>query len=96
MFQNTKNIKPFEKKVWLSSPTMHGDEQKWVNDAFVKNWITTAGENINEVEKIVAERIGVKYAVALSCGTAASFGNKTCRRKTLRPGKTKLRNVART
>ena len=71
MFQNTKNIKPFEKKVWLSSPTMHGDEQKWVNDAFVKNWITTAGENINEVERIVAERIGVKYAVALSCGTAA-------------------------
>ena len=71
MFQNTKNIKPFEKKVWLSSPTMHGDEQRWVNDAFVKNWITTAGENINEVERIVAERIGVKYAVALSCGTAA-------------------------
>ena len=71
MFQNTKNIKPFEKKVWLSSPTMHGDEQRWVTDAFAKNWITTAGENINEVEKIVAERIGVKYAVALSCGTAA-------------------------
>ena len=71
MFQNTKNIKPFEKKLWLSSPTMHGDEQKWVNDAFVKNWITTAGENINEVERLVAERIGVKYAVALSCGTAA-------------------------
>ena len=64
-------IKPFEKKVWLSSPTMHGDEQKWVNDAFVKNWITTAGENINEVERIVAEYAGVKYAVALSCGTAA-------------------------
>ena len=71
MFQNLKNIKPFEQKVWLSSPTMHGDEQKWVNDAFVKNWITTAGENINEVERIVAERIGVKYAAALSCGTAA-------------------------
>jgi dTDP-4-amino-4,6-dideoxygalactose transaminase len=50
---------------------MHGEEQKWVNDAFEKNWITTAGENVNEVEKIVAERIGVKYAVALSCGTAA-------------------------
>ena len=54
MFQNTKNIKPFEKKVWLSSPTMHGDEQRWVNDAFVKNWITTAGENINEVERLTA------------------------------------------
>jgi dTDP-4-amino-4,6-dideoxygalactose transaminase len=36
-------MKPFEKKIWLSSPTMHGDEQKWVNDAFEKNWITTAG-----------------------------------------------------
>lgn len=39
------NWKPFEKKIWLSSPTMHGDEQKWVNDAFEKNWITTAGES---------------------------------------------------
>lgn len=44
-----ENITPFASKIWLSSPTMHGDEQKWVNDAFVKNWITTAGENINEV-----------------------------------------------
>lgn len=64
-------IIPFKNKIWLSSPTMHGEEQKWVRDAFEKNWITTAGENVNEVEKIVAERIGVKYAVALSCGTAA-------------------------
>ena len=71
MFQNRNDIKPFEKKLWLSSPTMHGDEQKWVADAFAKNWITTAGENINEVERIVAEYIGAKYAVALSCGTAA-------------------------
>lgn len=71
MFVNKSNIKPFEKKIWLSSPTMHGDEQKWVNDAFEKNWITTAGENVNEVEKLVAEYVGVKYAVALSCGTAA-------------------------
>lgn len=64
-------IKPFENKVWLASPTMHGDEQKWVNDAFAKNWITTAGENVNEAERIVAEYAGVRYAVALSCGTAA-------------------------
>ena len=62
---------PFRNKIWLSSPTMHGDELKWVTDAFDKNWITTAGENINEVEKIVASFAGVKYAVALSCGTAA-------------------------
>ena len=66
-----EKFKPFENKIWLSSPTMHGDEQKWVNDAFEKNWITTAGENINELEKQVADYAGVKYAVALSCGTAA-------------------------
>lgn len=71
MFVNKGDIKPFENKIWLSSPTMHGDEQKWVADAFEKNWITTAGENINEVERLVAEYVGCKYAVALSCGTAA-------------------------
>ena len=64
-------IQPFEKKVWLSSPTMHGDEQHWVDDAILTNWVSTVGTNINEVEKQVAARIGVKYAVALSCGTAA-------------------------
>ena len=64
-------IKPFEKKVWLSSPTMHGDEQKWVDDAITTNWVSTVGANINEVERLAAEKIGRKYAVALSCGTAA-------------------------
>ena len=64
-------ITPFEKKIWLSSPTMHGDEQYWVNDAISTNWVSTVGANINEVEKQIAEYIGVKYAVALSCGTAA-------------------------
>lgn len=71
MFVNKGNIEPFKNKIWLSSPTMHGDEQKWVTDAFEKNWITTAGENINEVERLVAEYVGCKYAVGLSCGTAA-------------------------
>ena len=64
-------IKPFEKKIWLSSPTMHGDEQHWVDDAIRTNWVSTVGANINEIEKQVADYIGVKYAVALSCGTAA-------------------------
>ena len=50
---------------------MHDDEFKWVQDAFEKNWITTAGENVNECEKLVAEKVGCKYAVALSCGTAS-------------------------
>lgn len=66
-----KGIKGFDKKIWLSSPTMHGDELKWMTDAYNKNWMTTAGENINELEHMVAEKIGCKYAVALSCGTAA-------------------------
>lgn len=61
----------FEKKVWLATPTMHGDELNYIHDAFDKNWITTAGENINEVERIAAEKIGCKNAVGLSCGTAA-------------------------
>ena len=64
-------IKPFEKKIWLSSPTMHGDEQHWVDEAILTNWVSTVGENINEVEKQIAEYIGCKYAIALSCGTAA-------------------------
>lgn len=64
-------IEAFQSKIWLASPTMHGDEQKWVRNAFETNWITTAGENINELEKMVASYVGCKYAVALSSGTAA-------------------------
>ena len=66
-----QGIVPFEKKVWLSSPTMHGDEQHWVDEAIQTNWVSTVGANINEVERICAEKIGRKYAVALSAGTAA-------------------------
>jgi len=66
-----EGIKPFENKIWLSSPTMHGDEQKWVDEAIKTNWVSTVGENINVVEKEIAEKIGRKNAVALSSGTAA-------------------------
>ena len=64
-------IKPFQKKVYLSSPTMHGDELKYMTEAFETNWMSTVGENINEVERIAAEKAGMKYAVGLSCCTAA-------------------------
>ena len=64
-------IKPFPSKIWLSSPTTHGGEREWVNDAIEKNWISTIGENINAVEAEIADYVGVKYAVGLSCGTAA-------------------------
>ena len=44
-----ENIAPFEKKLWLSSPTMHGDEQKFVTEAFDTNWIAPLGENVNKL-----------------------------------------------
>ncbi|MBQ6415855.1 MAG: DegT/DnrJ/EryC1/StrS family aminotransferase [Butyrivibrio sp.] len=64
-------IKRFEKKIYLSSPTMHGDELKYMQEAYETNWMSTVGANINETERLVAEKIGCKDAVALSCGTAA-------------------------
>lgn len=64
-------IEPFKTKVWLSSPTMHSDEQKWVDEAIRTNWVSTVGANIDAIEKQLAEYIGCKYAVALSAGTAA-------------------------
>ena len=65
-----EGITPFEQKLWLSSPTMHGDEQKWVDDAIQKNWVSTLGQNINEVERLCAEKTGCRYAVGLSTGTS--------------------------
>ena len=64
-------MKRFEKKIWLASPTMHGDEIAYVKEAYETNWMSTVGENINEVERIAAAQAGMKYAVALSCCTAA-------------------------
>ncbi|MCD7747072.1 MAG: DegT/DnrJ/EryC1/StrS family aminotransferase, partial [Firmicutes bacterium] len=62
---------PFEKKIWLSSPTMHGEEFQYMKEAYDTNWMSTVGANINEVERLTAETVGCKYAAALSCGTAA-------------------------
>ena len=64
-------MEKFEKKVWLSSPTMHGDEIKYIQEAYETNWMSTVAKNIDEVEKITCEKVGCKYAVALSAGTAS-------------------------
>ena len=64
-------LQPFPKKIYLSSPTMHGEEQKYVKEAFDTNWVSTVGENINQLEASIGEYVGTKYAVALSAGTAA-------------------------
>ena len=68
-----KQIAPFASKIWLSSPTMHGDEIKYIIEAYESNWMSTVGKNINEVERLACEKIGCQYAVALSAGTAALY-----------------------
>ena len=70
-FCKKNSFKPLENRAWLSSPTMHGDELKYMTEAFRTNWMSTVGENINEIERQIAEKIGCGYAVALSSGTAA-------------------------
>ena len=64
-------MKRFEKRVWLASPTMHGEELRYMQEAYETNWMSTVGKNIDEVERLAAEKVGCKYAVALSAGTAA-------------------------
>ncbi len=66
-----KEIEAFNSKVWLSSPTMHGDEQEWVDEAIRTNWVSTVGKNISEVEHLCSAKIGRNYSVALSSGTSA-------------------------
>ena len=69
--EKKKIYEPFNKKIWLATPTMHGEELSYVTEAYESNWMSTVGENINEVEKIAAAQAGVRYAVGLSCCTAA-------------------------
>jgi dTDP-4-amino-4,6-dideoxygalactose transaminase len=64
-------MKPFESKLYLSSPTMHGDEIKYIQEAYDTNWMSTIGANINEAEKMICQKVGCKDAVALSAGTAS-------------------------
>lgn len=64
-------MKPFEKRIYLSSPTMHGEELRFMTEAYETNWMSTVGANINHIEKAVCEMTGSRCAVALSSGTAA-------------------------
>ena len=70
-FTSKEKFEKFNDKIWLSSPTMHPESMKYVMEAYETNWMSTVGANINEVERIAAETSGTKYAVGLSCGTAA-------------------------
>ena len=71
MDERFRGIEKFDKKVWLATPTMHGEELKYMTEAYETNWMSTVGENINEVERIAAEKSGMRYAVGLSSCTAA-------------------------
>ena len=64
------NTEP-SKKIWLATPTMHGDELAYMAEAYHTNWMSTVGANINEVERMACEWVGCRHAVGLACGTAA-------------------------
>lgn len=60
-----------KKRIYLSCPTMHGEEQKFIKEAFDTNWVAPLGPNVNAFEKEMAEYTGCGHAAALSAGTAA-------------------------
>lgn len=64
-------IKALDNKLWLSSPTMYGEERMYVKEAFDTNWVSTVGENIDQFEKNICKLVGCKYSVALASGTSA-------------------------
>lgn len=59
------------KRIYLSSPTMHGLEMKYIQEAFDTNWVAPLGKNVDEFEKEMAAYVGVKHAAALVSGTSA-------------------------
>ena len=71
MFENNGRFTRFPKKLWLSSPTMHGEELTYMTEAYSTNWMSTVGKNIDEAEKEICRIVGCRYAVGLSAGTAS-------------------------
>ena len=65
------SFKAFPNRIWLASPTMHGDELKYMTEAYESNWMSTEGANLAELEKLVCGKVGCTYAVPLASGTAA-------------------------
>ena len=70
-FDFSKKVVPFENKVWLASPTMHGEELKFMKEVYDTNWMTTAGSNINALEEQIKDYTKSENVVALSSGTSA-------------------------
>ena len=59
------------KRIYLASPTMHGEEQQFIQEAFDTNWVAPLGPNVDAFEKEMAAYTGCGHAAALSAGTAA-------------------------
>ena len=64
-------FKPFEKPIHLATATMHDEELKYIHEAFDTNWVTTVGENLNQLENSIKEKLNIKGAVATGSGTSA-------------------------
>lgn len=64
-------MKPLAKRVYLSTPTMHGDEQKYIKEAFDTNWVAPLGKNVDEFENEIKNYVGMEHSAALTTGTAA-------------------------
>ena len=58
-------------RIYLASPTMHGEEQKYIQEAFDTNWVAPLGKNVDEFEKEMAAYVETGHGAALSSGTAA-------------------------
>lgn len=72
MFDDEQNkIEKFKNKIWLSSPTMHGEELEYMTRAYETNWMSTVGKNINDLEESFRNIIGVNASVAVASGTSA-------------------------
>ena len=60
-----------KRKIWLSSPHMGGDEMGFIKEAFETNWVSPLGPNVDGFERDLEEFTSVRFAAALSSGTAA-------------------------
>jgi cystathionine beta-lyase/cystathionine gamma-synthase len=69
--QKKEANKMANEKIWLSTPTMHGEEIEFVQEAFDKNWVAPLGFNVDGFENEMAEYLNIGHAAALTAGTAA-------------------------